>query len=284
MADPPPLTEGERWSRELLESLRVERFRPNAWLDFLQRSFERAEATRRARPELARQARRWGSAGTIAAVLLARTLRVRPGPYVTWWLLCWAMLDWHLGMVEGPWGERRGRLSPADALTLARLALVPFAATPAGRARWATMVAAAAASDGLDGLLARRVGPTRLGAQLDSSADALFYAAAAVGAARAGWTSRPVTIVSLVRQLLGVGYVAWRWFAHGGPPQLHPGTRWAAAPSAAGLLLSAAGARRTGGTLLVASATAATAVQAAAVASHRSSDRRPVAAARTGAA
>lgn len=284
MADPPPLTEGERWSRELLAGLRAEHFRPTAWLNFLQDSFERAQAARLARAELAGQARRWGIIGMITAFLLARTLRLPPRPYVAWWLLCWAMLDWHLGMVEGPRGEYRARLCTADALTLARLALVPFAATPAGRARWAAIVAAGATSDGLDGLLARRSGPTRLGAQLDSSSDALFFSAAAVGAARAGWTSRLVTVVSLVRHLLGAGYVAWRWFAREGPPQPDGATRWAAAPSAAGLLLSAAGARRTGSALLVASSTTATAVQAAAVASHHRSDRRPVGAEPTAAA
>lgn len=269
---------GERWSRDLLAGLRAARFRPQAWLDFLQGSLQRARATRCARPELARQARRWGSAGAITVTLLARALRLRPAPYVAWWLLCWAMLDWHLGMVEGPRGERRGRLAAADALTLARLGLVPFAATPAGRARWAAIVAAGAVSDGLDGLLARRGGPTRLGAQLDSSADALFFSAAAVGAARAGWSSRAATVASLARHLAGAGYVAWHWLARGGPPRLDARTRWAAAPGAAGLLLSAAGARRTGGTLLVAGSIATTAVQAVAVASHRGRDRRAAAA------
>jgi hypothetical protein len=172
VADPAPLTAGERWSRDLLAGLRAARFRPRAWLGFLRSSFQRAHATRRGRPELARQARRWGSAETIAAALLARSLRVRRAPYVAWWLLCWAMLDWHLGMVEGPRGECRRQLSAADALTLARLGLVPFAATPTGRAPWAAIVAAGTVSDGLDGLLARRGGPTRLCAQLDGSADA----------------------------------------------------------------------------------------------------------------
>jgi phosphatidylglycerophosphate synthase/SAM-dependent methyltransferase len=277
MADPPPLTDGERWSRELLAGLRAGGFRPTAWRDFLRRSFQRAHVARAGRAELARQVRRWGSIGTIAIFLLARTLRVRPGRYVAWWLLCWAMLDWHLGMVEGPRGERRARLSPADALTLGRLALVPFAATPAERARWVAIVAVGAASDGLDGHLARRSGLTRLGAQLDSSADALFFSAAAIGAARAGWTSRAVALASLARHVAGVGYVVWRWFARGGPPRPDPRTRWAAAPSAAGLLLSAAGARRTGGTLLVASSIAATTVQAVAVASHARRERSVVA-------
>jgi hypothetical protein len=35
------------------------------------------------------------------------------------------MLDWHLGMAEGGDGRPRARLSPADAVTLARFWLVP---------------------------------------------------------------------------------------------------------------------------------------------------------------
>jgi len=34
------------------------------------------------------------------------------------------MLDWHLGMAEGGDGRPRERLSPADAITLARFWLV----------------------------------------------------------------------------------------------------------------------------------------------------------------
>src|SRR5436305_6744590 len=106
------LTEGERWSRELLDRLREERFAAAAWGHFFGDAFRRAALTRARRPELVRQSRRWGGAGLAAAVPFG----ARP---VASWALWWAMVDWHLGMVEG-----RG-LAAADALTLARLWAAP---------------------------------------------------------------------------------------------------------------------------------------------------------------
>ncbi len=263
MAAAPPLTEGERWSRELLAALRAARYRPAAWARFVASSLRRSGEARRARPALARQARRWGVGGAAATVVLARALRRRARGALAWWSLCWAMLEWHLGMVEGPRGERRSRLSVADALTLARLGLVPFALAPAGRGSWSAIVALGAACDGADGRLARRAGTTRLGAQLDSGADVLFFGAAAAGAARARWLPWPVALAAGARHLGGAGYVAWRWLARGSPPPLAPaGTRWAAGPAAAGLVLSAAGARRSAAALVAGSSAAALAARA----------------------
>lgn len=168
------------------------------------------------------------------------------------------MLDWHLGMVEGPGGEHSERLSPADAITLSRLALVPIAAAPAGRGGWGAAVGVAALSDAADGALARRSGPTRLGRELDTAADAAFFSAAAVGAARAGWIARSAAFTAVARHVGGVGFVAYGWFARGGPPDLDErATRWAAAPSAAALVLAAVGARRGAGALLTLTSIAA---------------------------
>jgi len=47
-------------------------------------------------------------------------------------------------MVEGPKGERRERLSVADALTLTRFWLAPLAARPSTRRSFAALVAAGA--------------------------------------------------------------------------------------------------------------------------------------------
>lgn len=171
---------------------------------------------------------------------------------LTWWGLCWGMLETHLGMVEGPGGERRPRLTAADALTLARAALVPFAAVPGGRGPWTAIVVAGAASDLADGLLARRDGATRLGRELDTGTDVAFFSAAALGAARAGWVPRGAALALQARHLGGLALVSWHWFARGSPPTLGYGaTRWAGAPSAAGLILGAAGRRREAGVLLV---------------------------------
>jgi cardiolipin synthase len=70
-------------------------------------------------------------------------------------------------------------LTAANQLTLLRLALVPVFALCMlyGRPGWALVVfAVAAVTDALDGLLARRSGPTTLGAWLDPMADKLLLA------------------------------------------------------------------------------------------------------------
>lgn len=79
-------------------------------------------------------------------------------------------------------GERQGRgqraLGAADAVSLARLPLaVAFVATESNDVRLPVLVVAAG-SDLLDGWLARRFGPSRLGAVLDPITDKLFMIAA----------------------------------------------------------------------------------------------------------
>ena len=173
---PRPLTEGERWTGEALEQLRRRRYRPAAWLAFLAGSLERSRASRSQRPAMARQAAAWGVAGAAAwaAACVAARRRGDLDPPVlaglAWWLVVWRMLDWHLGMAEGGDGRPRPRLSPADAVTLARFWLVP--ALPAAARAGAPLPAAivlGGATDWLDGTLARRDGRTRLGRDLDTT-------------------------------------------------------------------------------------------------------------------
>jgi len=269
MAHAPPLTAGERWSRELLAGLRADGYRPAAWVVLLDQSFAHAAASRGARPALARQARRWGIAGAAATLAAAPAGRARPLAGLAWWAACCAMLESHLGMVEGPSGEPRARLSGADALTLLRLGLVPLAAAPADRTRWAATIIAAAASDVADGRLARRAGPTRLGRDLDSYSDAAFLAAAVSGAARAGWLPRSAAIATLARQGAGFAFTSAHWFARGAPPPLSADTRWAAGPTTAGLLLAAGGARRAAAGVLGLTTAAALIAHATALARDR---------------
>jgi phosphatidylglycerophosphate synthase len=76
-----------------------------------------------------------------------------------------------------PSPPRRG-ITPADILTLARLPLaLLFIAVPSGLGRRAVL-AAAAATDLLDGILARRLGSSRFGGFIDPVADKLFMLAA----------------------------------------------------------------------------------------------------------
>lgn len=237
------MTSGERWASEQLCALRADRFIPTAWIRFLIASFGRAADIRQARPELARQARRWSilglGAGVAVPVLASRT-RV-PAPrlrtFALWWLAVSAMLEWHLGMVEGPRGEQRDRLGAADALTLLRLWSVPLLAaqnepTTGSRAAFALLIASAAATDALDGALARRAGTTRLGCDLDKAADALIVGVGARAASRAGWLPVGTTRLALVRSALPIAYAAASYFRTGRRPlvdSLGPGRRLAPA-------------------------------------------------------
>src|SRR5436190_8636183 len=143
-----PLTEGEQWSRDLLDRLRAERFTPRAWQRFFGDAFLRASRTRSRRPHLVAQSRAWGLAGLFAALPFGMGTAGS-------WTLWWAIVDWHLGMVETADGRER-QLSAADALTLARLWAAPIVRRHPER--W--LVAAGMATDLLDGVLARRAGPT----------------------------------------------------------------------------------------------------------------------------
>ncbi|MDH3226358.1 MAG: CDP-alcohol phosphatidyltransferase family protein [Thermoleophilia bacterium] len=105
-----------------------------------------------------------------------------------WWALVSGMLLSHLGMVEGEDGSRRENLGTPNALTLSRAWAVPAVALLVG-VPWAfaTLLAAAAVTDVLDGHLARAGGQTRLGAHMDHGVDTALTITAAIGAAAAGW-------------------------------------------------------------------------------------------------
>jgi phosphatidylglycerophosphate synthase len=77
---------------------------------------------------------------------------------------------------------------------------------------------AAAITDGLDGLLARRAGATRLGRDLDPVADALTAVAAAGAARRAGWVSTGAAGLLLARTAAPVAVVAATYFRTGTRP------------------------------------------------------------------
>lgn len=117
-----------------------------------------------------------------------------------------------MGEGTAPGNERQGRarhtLGAADAVSLARLPLaVAFVATDSNDVRLPVLVLAAA-SDLLDGWLARRFGPSRIGSVLDPITDKLFMIAAfaMLAAARA---LTPLEILGvLLRDLLApLGYL-----------------------------------------------------------------------------
>jgi phosphatidylglycerophosphate synthase len=102
----------------------------------------------------------------------------------------------------------------ADALTMLRFPLAvlfPMTASPAWRL---AIVAAAAATDVADGILARRMGSSRVGAVLDPIADKAFMVTAFVTIARRGLLEWYELIGVLLRDLLAVlGFVA-TWLLH----------------------------------------------------------------------
>jgi CDP-diacylglycerol--glycerol-3-phosphate 3-phosphatidyltransferase len=244
------MTAGEHWASERLLALRAAGFRPGAWVRFVAASLDRASDTHRARPELASQARGWAAVGLLTGLAAAWVARCagasapRPRGLMAWWLATAAMLDWHLGMLEGPDGEQRDRLGAADAITLGRVGLVPFV-TAAGRgsgrdrAAFSTLMAAAALTDALDGRLARRRGATRLGRDLDTIADVLVKLAAARAAWRAGWLTAASARVLIACQGAGVALTTASYFSTGRRRAAASGeVRWSPPALLSGLALA----------------------------------------------
>jgi hypothetical protein len=214
------MTTGERWAAAELDTLRARWFRPGACWSFVTAAFRRAAETRRGRPELVTQSRIWSLAGLGIGVAVCAWPRI-PSPrrsrFTLWWLATASMLDWHLGMLEGPAGEPRDRLRAADALTLTRIALVPFLAAQGdpehGSApTFTALLALAGATDALDGALARRTGPTRLGADLDTVADVITGVTAARAARRAGWLPAGASQLVAARHAAPIAVVSASYF------------------------------------------------------------------------
>lgn len=255
---PRPLTDGERWTAQALGDLKRRRFRPGAWAAFLRSSLERSRTARSHRPELARQAAAWGLAGgaawSVACVAARRRSDVDPPAFagLAWWLTVWRMLDWHLGMAEGGDGRPRARLSPADAVTLTRFWLVPVlpAAARNDTALPAVLVVGGA-TDWLDGAVARRQGRTRLGRDLDTTADLAFLTTAAISAHRAGRLPRHGLAVLLIRHGIGLAVALGAVFGRARRPAIRARS-WGAVLRFGGLTLCTAHRPRIGTLLLIA--------------------------------
>ncbi len=255
---PRALTDGERWTARDLATLRHRHYRPGGWVAFLRSSLARSAQARRERPEMARQARVWGAWGAVAwgaACALARgreDFRLRPLPGMLWWLAVWRMLEWHLGMAEGGDGHARERLSPADAITLARFWLVPVTAGAARSSRGLPLlIVVGGLTDWLDGGVSRRTGRTRLGRDLDTTADLAFLSTAAAAARSQGRISPLAYSILAARHTVGVTIALGATFGRVRRPAIRA-RPWGAALRTGGLTLAAAGARRTGTALLIA--------------------------------
>lgn len=260
------LTEGERWTRRELETLRGDGFSPSAIARFLAAASSRAREVRRARPDLASQAHRWaavgGGAWSLAAALGIEPFRRRARTGLAWWGATSLMLDWHLGMVETEDGRPR-MLARADGLTLARAWLVPIAAdspTP-------LVLGLGAATDVLDGHLARRGEPTRAGRDLEGLVDACCSLAALAGLARQGRLGNGAATAEALRLVIGSGLTFHVYFAEARPPDpvLARAARSIAVLRFAGVLAAASGRKSLGGSLVAAGAAASVALSLRAV-------------------
>ncbi len=270
------LTEGEVWARQQLKILLAARFSSAATGQFLVASQRRANAVRAARPALARQVWGWTALGTLV-YRIAPAARGHRRATMAWWTACAVMLDWHMGMVETEDGRPR-LLGPADALTLTRVWLAPLAwygASPA-------IVLTAAATDVLDGRVARSTEPTRIGRDLEGLADTSFATAALRGALACGRIGRVAASAELVRLAVGLGYAFVVYFASAGPPDpaLTRAARLTTPVRVAGLVAAAMGRRRLADVLVTGGAVASVAVVARAQLAGRAcsgspSGRRP---------
>jgi cardiolipin synthase len=222
------VTEGERWTQEVLAELRADRYRPRAWLRFLARSFVFARQRRGERRLEHRETLLLGAlglAGWLGVGLAGRPVLAAAG--CAWWLLATAMLDWHLGMLELPDGTRHEGLGIPNLLTQLRGGTPPALAALFGTPAGTIVLALAGASDVLDGWLARRRGETtRLGRWLDGSVDGLVLGAAALGAHAAG--RAPGWLLALVLARFGlpwllVGVLTFRSAATPPAERLVPG-------------------------------------------------------------
>jgi phosphatidylglycerophosphate synthase len=257
------LTEGERWTEDQLTQLRNAQFRPGAQVAFLRAAQARSNATRRARPGLARQELTWILAGTAAWLGLGRLGPDRVFGRVQrrgllWWAACAVMLDWHLGMLETPTGSPVG-LGAADALTLARAWLVPAVAEAAEP----RLVLLGALTDLADGRVARATRCTRFGRDLEGLADAAFALAALHGAVSAGHLSPPVAALERARLAAGTAYAGGAYFASARAPdaRITRSGRSTAPIRMAGLITAGLGRRRLADRLLLTGTVAAVAGQ-----------------------
>jgi phosphatidylglycerophosphate synthase len=139
-------------------------------------------------------------------------------------------------MLETPAGDPRP-LRAHDALTLARL----WAAPIARRHPEPWLVAGALATDLADGVLARHGGSTRLGRDLDSTADTLFLDQALRGAVDRRGLDPALLTLERARLTIGAGIVLVSYFGRSEPTPAMGHRELAAVLAGAGLMLAAAG-------------------------------------------
>ena len=111
------------------------------------------------------------------------------------------------------WDQGRSRWTPADLLSGARIPLA--VAFPLAPDRWRMVIlATAAATDLLDGVLARRFGSSALGSLLDPVADKLFMGAAFGVVAVSGRLAPYEVVGVLLRDIVATVAFAMTIYSH----------------------------------------------------------------------
>ncbi|MEA2420947.1 MAG: CDP-alcohol phosphatidyltransferase, partial [Thermoleophilaceae bacterium] len=128
----------------------------------------------------------------------------------------------------------------ADALTLARL----WAAPLVRRHPEPWLVCAGMVTDVIDGPLARRTGPTRLGRDFDSTADTLFLGAALRGAGERHGLDPRLLDLERARLVVGAAVTLGSYFGGSEPAPTQQNRGLAAVMAAAGTLLAVTGRTR----------------------------------------
>lgn len=214
------MTDGERWTRQVLVDLRTRAYRPDAWRAFVAESFERARLDRLAHPHEHRQIVLVGAIGGCAWLAAAPWSPLVAAIAIVWWLVVVTMLDWHVGMLQRPDGRPLGGIGAPNLISLARLGAAPVLVglKPVGIG---VAVLICAASDVVDGVLARRHDlVTRLGRWLDGAADGVILVTAVLALTAHGVIAAWVTAIVVARHAAQWTGVAVGYFARGVAPSL----------------------------------------------------------------
>lgn len=227
------------FTRELIDEIRLDGYRPHAWWSLLSRSWARSLEDIQASPARTRSFWRWAGAIAVSGssvVLLAwlyypRELTIN---ILVLWLSWYAgsvfFVLTHLGMVDDKRGIPYDRLLLPNGLSFLRLSLAPLIlmpclitpVQPTTAPIFAMFIAGLAATDLFDGWIARRRGLcTRLGYMLDPLADLAWLSFLAIGLYLADAIPMSLLWLLIVRYPIVLIGVLVLYFARG-PAPLYP--------------------------------------------------------------
>ncbi len=227
------------FTRELIEDLTRDRFRPGSVWTFFSRSWTRSLEDFRDVPGRVQSAWRWSALGAmVGATVLAVSFTFHPtrvtveasGLWLLWYVAAVFFVLTHLGMVDDSHGRAYDRLLWPNGLSFLRLGLAPLvmwpclAAAPrsATAPAWATLILGLALTDALDGWVARRLNTqTRMGRMLDPLADVAFSTFLVAGLFQAGTLPAPLFALMVLRYPGALMAVVVLYFLRG-PAPLRP--------------------------------------------------------------